>query len=357
MPPATLEGIEKYLGSSLIKGIGPHYSKKLVEAFGEAVFDVIEQTPQRLLDVKGIGSLRAEKISKGWSDQKIIREIMIFLHAHGVGTTRAVRIFKTYGNEAIALISENPYRLAKDIRGIGFVTADAIAAKMGIEPTSLIRARAGLTYTLTKSLDEGHCGLPETLLMKRTMTLLSISDGIVLEALNHELSVGELIRDNLEDIPAIFLPGLFKAEQGIARKLKSLSSCPPPYIGIESDKAIPWAEQKLNISLSSSQKEAIQKALISKVMVITGGPGVGKTTLINSLIHILSAKGYRISLCAPTGRAAKRLSESTQKPAKTIHRLLEVNPVKGGYKKGEENPLECDVLIIDETSMVDVLCS
>jgi exodeoxyribonuclease V alpha subunit len=352
--PTTIEGIEKYLGSGMLRGIGPVYAKKLVRAFGEAVFDVIEQEPSRLRQVTGIGPKRAERIVAGWAEQKVIREIMLFLHSNGVGTSRAVRIYKTYGADAVQLISENPYRLARDIRGIGFRTADQIAAKLGIEKAALIRVRAGISYALAEAMDDGHCGLPTEELIALTRELLEVSAELVETALGLELQVGAIIADDLEGRNCVFLAGLYRAEREVAAKLKALAVGKPPWPSIDADKAIPWVEKRTKLALADSQIEAIRVALASKVVVITGGPGVGKTTLVNSILKILGAKTAAIALCAPTGRAAKRLSESTGLEAKTIHRLLETDPRTGAFRRTEEVPLDCDLLVVDETSMVDV---
>jgi exodeoxyribonuclease V alpha subunit len=352
--PTTIEGIEKYLGSGMIRGIGPIYAKKLVRAFGEAVFDVIEQEPGRLREVTGIGPKRAERIVGGWAEQKIIREIMLFLHSNGVGTSRAVRIYKTYGADAVQLISENPYRLARDIRGIGFRTADQIAGKLGIERTALIRVRAGIAYALTEAMDEGHCGFPAEELISLTQTLLEVPVELVETALGLELEGGAVIADDLEGRRCVFLASLYRAEREIAEKLKALAIGRPPWPAIDAAKAIPWVEQRTKLVLADSQREAVRVALVFKVLVTTGGPGVGKTTLVNSILKILLAKTTAIALCAPTGRAAKRLSESTGLEAKTIHRLLETDPRTGSFRRNEDAPLDCDLLVVDETSMVDV---
>ncbi|MFZ1413293.1 MAG: ATP-dependent RecD-like DNA helicase [Defluviicoccus sp.] len=353
-PPTTAEGIEKYLASGMIKGIGLIYAKKLVKAFREQVFDVIEQKPERLQEVDGIGPKRAESIIAAWADQKAIREIMIFLHSHGVSTSRAVRIFKTYGADAIRLISKNPYRLARDIRGIGFKSADQIAQKLGIEKTAMIRARAGIAYALTEAMDEGHCGLPRDELLTMAAALLEVPAEIIETALELELRDGDVVADTVDETPCIFLAGLYRAERAIAGRLRALATGPLPWPAIDADKAIPWVETKAAITLAESQREAVRLALQSKLLVITGGPGVGKTTLINSILKILGVKGVRIALAAPTGRAAKRLSESTGLEAKTVHRLLEADPVHGGFRRREDNTLECDLLVVDETSMIDV---
>src|SRR5438045_4213589 len=352
--PTTVEGIEKYLGSGMIRGIGPVYARKLVRAFSEQVFEIIEQEPARLREVTGIGPKRAGQIIAGWAEQKVIREIMLFLHSSGGGTPRAVRIYKTYGTDAVQLISENPYRLARDIRGIGFRTADQAATKLGIEKTALIRVRAGISFALAEAMDDGHCGLPTDELVPLAQKLLEVPPELVETALGLELQDGTVIADALDDRPCIFLAGLYHAEREIAAKLRALRDGKPPWPEIDADKAIPWVEARTKLALADSQSQALRRALDSKVLVITGGPGVGKTTLVNSILKILVAKNVSIALCAPTGRAAKRLSESTGIEAKTIHRLLETDPRNGAFRRTEETPLDCDLLVIDETSMVDV---
>ena len=353
--PTSQEGIEKYLASGMIRGIGPVYAKKLLRAFGARVFDIIEAEPNRLREVDGIGPMRAERITAAWSEQKVVREIMVFLHSHGVGTARAVRIYKTYGADAVQVMSENPYRLARDIRGIGFKTADAIAMKLGFDKTAMIRVRAGISYALTDAMDDGHCGLPTDELVPLAEKLLEISQDLIRIALDLELAEGTVIADRVDKIDCIFLAGLHHAERTIAERLSTLTKGKLPWSLIDPDKAIPWIEQRISLTLAESQKAAVGLALSSKVLVITGGPGVGKTTIVNAILRILSAKDARLLLCAPTGRAAKRMNEATGLEAKTIHRLLEVDPKKGGFRKNTENPLDCDLLVIDETSMVDVL--
>jgi exodeoxyribonuclease V alpha subunit len=353
--PTSVEGIEKYLGSGMIRGIGPVYAKKLVRAFGEKVFDVIEAEPARLREVTGIGPVRANRITDAWAEQKVVREIMVFLHSHSVGTARAVRIYKTYGADAVQVMSGNPYRLARDIRGIGFKTADTIAMKLGIEKTAMIRIRAGISYALTEAMDEGHCGLPRDELVPLAETLLEVPADLVRTALELELSDQTVVADQVRETDCIFLAGLYRAEVGIAELLGALIRGRRPWPEIDADKAIPWIEKQTHLTLADSQRTAVRTALASKVMVITGGPGVGKTTIVNSILRILAAKDVKIALCAPTGRAAKRMSDATGMEAKTIHRLLEVDPRTGGFKRDAANPLDCDLLVVDETSMVDVL--
>jgi exodeoxyribonuclease V alpha subunit len=353
-PPTTREGIERYLGSGMVKGIGPIYAKRLVSTFGEGVFGIIEQTPGRLREVAGIGPKRAARIVRGWAEQKVVREIMLFLHGHGVGTSRAVRIFKTYGADAVQVITDNPYRLARDIRGIGFKSADRIAARLGIERTAMIRARAGISYALAEAMGQGHCGLPRDELLSLAAELLEIPPEVVEEALALELEAGEVVADEVDGRPCVFLAGLHRAERGIAERLLGLAEGAPPWPGIDLDQALPWVEAKTGLGLAESQKAAVRLALALKLLVITGGPGVGKTTLVNAILKILLAKGVAVALAAPTGRAAKRLAESTGLEARTLHRLLETDPAQCGFKRNEDHPLDCDLLVVDETSMVDV---
>jgi len=353
--PTSIEGIEKYLGSGMIRGIGPVYAKKMVKAFGETVFDVIEAEPDRLREVTGIGAVRAKRITDAWAEQKIVREIMVFLHGNGVGTARAVRIYKTYGADAVQVMTENPYRLARDIRGIGFKTADAIAMKLGIEKTAMIRVRAGISYALTEAMDDGHCGLPTDQLVPLAEELLEVPKELIRAALELELGDGTVIADSVAQTPCIFLAGLHRAEQVIADRLFRLINGVLPWPFIDADKALPWIEAKTGLTLAESQAAAIRLAFQAKTLVITGGPGVGKTTIVNSILRILAAKGVNLLLCAPTGRAAKRMTEATGFEAKTIHRLLEVDPKTGGFKRGADSPLDCDLLVVDEASMVDVM--
>jgi exodeoxyribonuclease V alpha subunit len=352
--PASIEGMEKYLASGMIHGIGPVYANRLIKAFGDKVFDIIQTASERLREVDGIGPRRAERIVAAWAEQKIVREIMIFLHSYGVGTSRAVRIYKTYGNDAVQVMSDNPYRLAKDIRGIGFKTADAIANRLGIEKTALIRIRAGISYALTEALNEGHCGLPVKELHTLAEKLLEVPVPLIETAIALELAEGSIVRDSVEKEECIFLTGLYQAEKAIAERILKLSAGMPPWPQIDAGKAIDWLATKSELALAESQKRAVELALSSKVLVITGGPGTGKTTIVNSILRILRAKHVEMFLCAPTGRAAKRMSEATGLEAKTIHRLLEVDPKAGGFRKDQDNPLDTDLLVADEASMIDV---
>jgi exodeoxyribonuclease V alpha subunit len=354
-PPTTREGVERYLGGGFVKGVGPVLAKKLVEHFGADVLGVITDNPRDLESVDGIGPKRRERIATAWQEGMQIREIMLFLHSHGVSTGRAVRIFKTYGNLAIQTVRENPYTLAKEIHGIGFATADQIAQSVGVPKDSQNRARAGIDHVLLEATSDGHCALPLEKLKAAAVKLLEVPVETIEQALSHMLSSGSLLLEEVDNEPLVFLPHLRKAEDGIATKIRRLVKGSVTYPKIEFDKAIAWCEQKTGKTLAPSQREALKTVLTSRVAIITGGPGVGKTTLINSILLILRAKKVKCLLCAPTGRAAKRLTETTGLEAKTIHRLLEVDPATGRFQRNEDKPLECELLIVDETSMVDVL--
>ena len=354
-PPTTKEGIEKYLGSGMVKGVGPVYAKKLVDKFGGQIFDIIENQSARLEELDGIGPKRRKRIKEAWGEQKVIRNIMVFLHSHGVSTSRAVRIFKTYGEDAIEMVRSDPYRLAKDIHGIGFKTADQIAQKIGIPVDSLIRACAGLSHVLVEATGNGHCALPLDLLKDEARKLLLVDDKIVTEALERTVASNDLVKETIDGEELIFLPHLKRAEEIIAGRIKRLAGSPSAFPAIDFEKAVLWCQQKTGKELAPSQRDALKLALSSRVLVITGGPGVGKTTLVNTILLILRAKKVRCLLCAPTGRAAKRLSEATGVEAKTIHRLLEVQPATGRFGRNEANPLDCDSLTVDEVSMTDVV--
>lgn len=352
--PTTREGIEKYLGSGMVKGIGPVYAKKLVARFGEQIFDIIDQFSARLEEVDGIGPSRRKRIKEAWAEQRFIREIMVFLHSHGVSTSRAVRIFKTYGESAIEKVRANPYALAKDIHGIGFKTADMIARRVGIPRDSLLRAEAGLTHVLIEAVDAGHCALPKAALVEDAVKLLEIDERIVAEALVRLLNQREVVEELIDSEVLVFLPPLRRAEEGIAEKLAALGRDHANYPAIDLEKAIAWCEAQTGKQLAPTQRAALSVALTHRAVVITGGPGVGKTTLVSSLLKILQAKRVKCVLCAPTGRAAKRLFEATGIEAKTIHRLLEFQPGGSGFARNEANPIEGGLLVVDEVSMVDV---
>jgi exodeoxyribonuclease V alpha subunit len=364
-PPHTAAGIEKFLGSGLVKGIGSHYAKKIVAAFGERTLTVIDETPSALLEIKGIGKRRVQRIRESWVEQKEVSRIMAFLQSHGVGTRRATRIYKTYGERAIDLVRENPYRLASDIWGVGFKTADELAEKLGVDRASPLRARAAVGYVMKELSDDGHVGFPEAGVVERTTALTSIDLAIIRQAVDNELQAGELVRDPTPSPlggrepesalePWLYLKSLHTAEVGVARLLRQLQRGRHPLPAIKIDAALGWVERAMGLELAETQRHAIRQATAEKVLVITGGPGVGKTTIVRGILEIFTAKGLRCALCAPTGRAAKRLSETTGREAKTIHRLLEFDPKGGGFSRSRGDPLDAQLIVVDETSMVDV---
>ncbi|WP_082512867.1 ATP-dependent RecD-like DNA helicase [Methylobacterium sp. Leaf125] len=358
-PPTGREGIVRYLASGQMRGIGPAMAQRIVALFGADTFAVIEAEPGRLTEVEGIGPKRAARILRGWAEQKRVREIMIFLHAHGVGTARAVRIFRTYGRDAIAVMTQDPYRLARDIRGIGFRTADAIAMRLGMAREAPQRLRAGVTFALQTATDEGHCGLPTERLVALAQRLLEVEPDLIRLAIALELRGADVVADTIAvgtsgSETCLFLKGLHGAERAIADRLIDRRDGPPPWPAIDLARAIPWVEGRTGKTLSPSQAAAIGTMLAARLCVLTGGPGVGKTSTLDSLLRILVAKGVRVLLAAPTGRAAKRMTEQTGLPARTLHRLLEVDPARGGFARDAENPLDCDLLVVDEASMIDV---
>ena len=351
--PATVYGIEKYLGSGLIKGVGPKFARRIVEKFGKDTLDVIEENPDALIEVEGIGRVRVERIRKSWEEQKEIKNIMLFLQGHEVSTSHATKIFKTYGSDSISVVQENPYRLADDIWGIGFKTADTIAEKMGIEKDRFIRLRSGILYTLNKLSENGHCYAVREQLIQAAVQLLEVEEAELEITLDEMLRTEEVIREE----EAIYLPPFFFSETGCAKRLlKLLAAERRVQMDVDTvmETVMGRTGQGQHITYDEVQLEAIRAAVSSKIMVLTGGPGTGKTTTTMGIIAAYRAAGCRIILAAPTGRAAKRMSEATGMEAKTIHRLLEYKPPEG-YQRKEENPLEGDVLILDECSMIDIM--
>lgn len=349
--PASEFGIKKYLGSGLIKGIGPVMADRIVERFKDRSLDIIENDIQKLSNIEGIGKKRIDLIKKAWEEQKEIRNVMLFLSSHGVSSTYAAKIFKQYGNEAIQVVSENPYRLAEDIFGIGFATADKIAEQTGIERNSPERMEAAVLHTLAVLAEEGHVCYPFDELVRKVAQLINV------EIQNAEYGV-KTAQDRKKIIiePAgslVFLARYFFSEKGIASRLKRIGKSGKNLRKVNIDKALEWVQDQLTIQLAEKQKEAVKTALYEKILVITGGPGTGKTTIINAIIKIYNQLEPNIVLAAPTGRAAKKMSQATFMPAKTIHRLLRYSLKKRGFEKNEDNPLNCDILIVDEVSMVD----
>lgn len=355
-PPSSLEGIEKYLGSGVIKGIGPVMAERIVETFGLESLDILENHPLLLSRVEGLGRKRIKQIKKEWDNQKESRDIMIFFQGHGITPTYSMKIYKRYGKESVQKVQENPYRLAQEIFGIGFLTADKIARNLGVEVNSPLRARAGLIYVMTKCMDEGHVYVPELMLLEQAEKILQIELIVLEEALKELFEKKELILERDENNEKIvYLKTLYMAETGTAERIKELCEGENGLPPFDIEREIHWAEQEQQIELAPLQKEAVFKAVQSKVIVITGGPGTGKTTILKTILMILKKMKATYRLAAPTGRAAKRMKEATGGEASTIHRLLEFNPKNGQFQRDFEDPLEEDVIIIDETSMLDVV--
>jgi exodeoxyribonuclease V alpha subunit len=360
--PDSLAGIERYLGSGLIEGIGPKYAKRLVEKFGPKVFDIIENESKKLEDVEGVGKKRRIEIRASWIKQKSIHGIMLFLHQHGISSSRALRIYKTYGEEAQAVLKENPYRLAQDIRGVGFKTADDIAYQLGVAEDAPERIKAGILHVLETAASSGHCCLPEADVIKKATELLGVETLIspqiealvASEKVERVSDVGSPARteDAATHTPFLYLPYLRVAEQSIATNIKSLASLPAAYPAIDEDAALAWVMKKTGKELAESQQHAVREALRHRLLIITGGPGVGKTTILRSILLILQSKQVKLVLAAPTGRAAKRLTESTGLEAKTLHRLLEYQG-EGQWGRHRGKPLVGDLFIVDEASMID----
>ncbi len=360
--PSTYLGIERYLGSGLVEGIGRGLAKKLVAHFGLDTLDVIDRQPERLREVEGIGAKRSRRIVEAWGEQREIREVMVFLQSHGVQSGHAVKIFKRYGAESIARVRENPYRLAEEVWGIGFLTADKIAADLGLARDSPLRAAAGVLHTLRRAAEQGHVFQPRQRLVETSMELLQIEESNLNPALDRLLERGDLAaepfdspREGPPGEQAIFLAPLATAEHSLAQRLRALTAQRELPLRIDIDKAVSWFEDAEGIRLAAQQRQALARATIAKVMVLTGGPGTGKTTLLRAIVRVLQRKHLQIVLAAPTGRAAKRLAEVTGMEAKTVHRLLEYNPVSRQFSRGLELPLAADLVVIDEASMLDTV--
>ena len=359
--PATVKGIEKYLGSGLIKGIGPVMANRLVTKFGMETLNVIETETRRLCEVEGIGDKRIGMIKKAWDDQKEIRDIMVFLQGHGVSPAYAAKIYKKYAKASVAVVQQNPYKLATDIFGIGFITADKIAGNLGISKESLIRAEAGILYVLHQLSDEGHVYYPYEPLVEECKKILGVERDTIVKAFGKisfekKIVIEDLNKEDIkENNKAVYLAKFHVCEVGVAARLQELMRFPKKLKAFDREKALEWVQGELKIQLAKNQKQAVKEAIEKKVMVVTGGPGTGKTTIINSIIKICGRLGQRVLLSAPTGRAAKRMAEATGHESKTIHRLLEFSPKEGGFKRDENNPLDADLIVIDETSMVDTV--
>ena len=359
--PATAEGIRRYLGSGLIKGIGPVMAKRLVDRFGTKTLDVIENDSRKLHEVEGIGTKRIEMIKQAWEEQRDVREVMLFLQGQGVSSAYAAKIYRQYGRESIRVVKENPYRLATDIFGIGFLIADKIASQLGVSKDSPLRAEAGILYALGKLSEEGHIYYPCEPLLEECHKMLDLERGVLAKAAATAAAEGKIIIENLEgpfaapNNKAVYLARLYASETGIAKQMETIINGPKVFAGSNSEAEAAWAQQELGITLARNQLLAVKAALEKKVLIITGGPGTGKTTIIRAILRIYRRYGQRVALAAPTGRAAKRMSEASGHEAKTIHRLLEFSPQGSGFKRNSENPVEADLVVIDEASMIDSL--
>ncbi|MFW5930730.1 MAG: ATP-dependent RecD-like DNA helicase, partial [Desulfosalsimonas sp.] len=360
--PSTVNGIKKYLGSGLVKGIGPVMAERIVERFGKSSLEVIEKEPGRLKEVEGVGEKRVDMIKNSWAEQKEIRNVMVFLQSHEVSAAYAVRIFRQYGRDAVEVVTENPYRLASDISGIGFLTADRIAGKLGFERNHPLRIRAGILYVLNQLAEEGHVYYPYEALIDKSLEILEtkkelVADAIMRAAENREVIVEDIRPVNKHGAPAkaVYLRRFYVCETAIAKHFARLAQAPKCVRDTDADRALQWVQQRLEFRLADKQKAAVRCALENKIMVITGGPGTGKTTIIRAALEIFKKLGTRIMLAAPTGRAAKKMSEATGHSAATIHRLLSFNVRSGGFQKNQDNPLKCDMLIVDEASMIDTV--
>lgn len=350
--PDSSEGIEKYLGSGLIEGIGPAYAKRLVKKFGKGIFEIIENESSKLEGVEGIGKKRRQEIRESWMKQKSVHNIMLFLHQNGISSSRALRIHKTYGEEALSVLTTNPYRLAQDIHGIGFKTADSIAHQMGVAKEAPERLRAGILHVLETAASSGHCCLPEGRVMEQTAQLLGAADSLLQPEVETLITASQLERHALNGQSFLYLPYLRAAEQSIARSIATLVSFPPAYPRMDVDAAMAKAAQDTGKVLAESQQRAVKEALKNRCLIITGGPGVGKTTILRTILTLLRDQKVKMVLAAPTGRAAKRLNESTGLEAKTLHRLLEYQGL-GNWGRHNGHPLTGDLFVVDECSMLD----
>lgn len=349
--PSTLKGIEKYLASGMVEGIGPAMAKRLVQHFGQDTLDVIEKHHERLTEVEGIGPVRASRIRDAWAEQAEVKEVMIFLQSHGVSPAYAVRIYKRYGKRALGLVRENPYRLALEVFGIGFKKADQVARSLGFQVASPERAEAGTLHVLFETAEEGHVFVPRGELLRRATEILHI-DPVLVESAIEKLARDGRVKIEDEDV---YMVGLWQAETAAADTLRELLRSGPRAVPGDPDRHLAEFEKKERIELAPEQRSAVGAAMKQRLVVVTGGPGTGKTTIVNAIIHVLEKHKRKVLLCAPTGRAAKRLSETTGAEAKTIHRLLEYDPKARAFCRTPDNPLDVDTLIVDEVSMVDIL--
>jgi exodeoxyribonuclease V alpha subunit len=360
--PATVQGIRRYLGSGLIKGIGPVMADRMVEHFGTDILRVIEEEPERLTEVYGLGPKRSKRIGAAWEEQKAIKEVMVFLQGHGVSTSLAVRIYKKYGDESIAVVRREPYRLAADVWGIGFKTADTIARAMGVPHDSPERIKAGLRYTLSEAADDGHCYLPEPNLLTEAAKILDVPRDLIAPCLADAVAAEEVVRERVPvgdgEVPAVYLLPFHRAERSLAGGLLDLLDAKEDRLAgfqdVDWDRALAWLRRRTGTELAPEQEEAVRLALTSRLAVLTGGPGCGKSFTVRSVVELAAARKAKVVLVAPTGRAAKRLAELTGHEAATVHRLLKLQP-GGDPEYDRDNPLDADLVVVDETSMVDVI--
>ncbi len=365
--PSTLHGIERYLGSGLVPGVGRVMARRLVAVFGLDTLEVIDRQPERLTEVEGIGAVRSRAIQRAWQQQRQIHQVMIFLQGHGVAAHHAVKIYKQYGDDAMRVVAETPYRLASEVWGIGFQTADAIAGRLGLPPDAPARLAAGLLHALSRAADEGHLFLPRNELLAAAAELLAADPALLPPALERLATEERVVLEGpLAPTPeaggapaaaetAVYLIPFFLAERTAALRLRRLISFPLPPVAIDLERACRWFEGRFGVTLAPAQREAIRGAVLGKVLVLTGGPGTGKTTLVRALVEIFTRKGERVLLAAPTGRAAKRLAEATGQEASTLHRLLQWSPQGARFERHDERPLAVDLLVVDEASMIDMV--
>ena len=353
--PSSIKGIEKFLSSGLVRGIGPVLARRIVKKFGQKTIEVISEHPDRILGVEGVGEVKLKEIKKSWTENQHIRDLIIFLQEHNVSTSIATKVYRQYGEKSFQVLRRNPYQLCLDIWGIGFKTADQIALKLGLDPASAERVKAFILYLLEKGTEQGHVFSYQDELEQNCREELGVEEDKARSALDDLSRYKLVVAEKAGERTAVYLPHLYEAQENVARSLLELDSLPSPSLPSDAGKTISEVERELGLQFSLRQREAIQECFRRKILVITGGPGTGKTTIVRAVVAVFDGWGRQVLLAAPTGRAAKRLAEATQKEAKTIHRILEYNPKQGRFKRNERHPLRGDALVIDESSMVDLL--